>query len=364
MNQRSTPRKSPRAFVGILIAATALIAVLLGFRALQAPDKGKAPPSKAGSGEPLSVDAVLLQPASLSRTLLSSGTLLAEEEVVLRSENPGRIVAIRFSEGRPAKKGDLLVKLQDDELKAQLQQVETALALASDREKRQSRLLASEAISQEEFDIAAQERQSLAAQKALLQAKWEKTEIRAPFDGVAGLRSVSVGSFVESDDRIANFVSVAHLKIDFSLPERYFGQVRPGDSLTLRIEGLDSARTGSVMAVEPKIDPQTRMMRLRGRMDNADGRVAPGTSARVTLTLPPRPGSLLAPSHAVLPGISGQTVFLARGGQAVSVPVEVLDRSEKQVHLRGVSAGDTLIVSGLMQLQPGAPVSPTLTSAP
>ncbi len=364
MKHSAPSRKSPRTFVSILIAVTAIVIVLLGFRALQAPDKGKAPASKAGSAEPLSVDAVLVKPASLSRTLLSSGTMLAEEEVEIRSEISGRIVEIRLSEGRPAKKGELLVKLQDDELKAQLQQVETALALAADREQRQSRLLASEAVSQEEYDIAAQEKQSLAAQKALLQAKWEKTEIRAPFDGVAGLRSVSVGSFVESDDRIASFVSVARLKIDFSLPERYFGQVHPGDSLNLRIEGSDSLRTGTILAVEPKIDPQTRMMRLRGRMDNADGRVAPGTSARVTLTLPPRPGSLLAPSHAVLPGISGQTVLLARGGQAVSVPVEVLDRSQDQVHLRGVSAGDTLIVSGLMQLQSGAPVNPTLTTAP
>jgi membrane fusion protein (multidrug efflux system) len=328
----------------------------LGLRSYLIPTQGKPKASGPKKVDTLEVDTQVLKPAPLERNLISSGTMLAEEEVVLRSEISGRIVGLFFQEGERAKKGTLLVKLQDDELKAQLQQVETALSLASEKEKRQARLLGSEAVSREEYEIAFQEQQSLLAQKALLQAKWEKTEIRAPFDGVAGLRSVSVGSFIESDDRIAAFVSVARLKIDFSLPERYFGQIQAGDALSLRIEGLDTLRTGKVLAIEPKIDPLTRMMRLRGFMENGEGRIAPGTSARVEVTLAPRLGSLLAPSHAILPGISGQTVLLFKAGLATSVPVEVLDRSKDQVQLGGVAAGDTLIVSGLMQLQPGAPV--------
>jgi membrane fusion protein (multidrug efflux system) len=349
--------------VAILIVALAAVRML---NAPAAPAEGAgggkgAGQSSRGDGgknaqKPLEVAIVVLKPQPLARKVLSSGTLLAKEEIDLKSESQGRITAVRFKEGAKVRKGDLLVKINDAEIKAQLKKIENQLRLSEAKEFRQQTLASRDLVSREELEIAVSERKSLLADREMLRAQLAKTEIRAPFDGVVGLKEISEGSNIASGTRIAGLFSLDPLKIDFSIPEQYFGQVKAGDSLRITLEGRQDPITGTVYAIEPKVDPATRMLRIRGYCPNGQGLIPPGASARVELPLRIIPDAILVPGNAVLPDIRGQKVMLFKGGKAVAAPVTSLYRSEDQLQITGVAAGDTLIVSGLIQLKAGGAV--------
>lgn len=316
--------------------------------------------AKGDKGKPTEVSILVLKPEPLARQVQSSGTLLAREEVDLKTEMQGRITAVHFKEGTQVKKGTLLVKLNDAEIRAQLGKLETQLKLSQAKEDRQAALFAQDLISKEENEIAQQEKSGLLSDRDLLRAQLAKTEIVAPFDGVVGLKDVSEGSNVAAGTRIAGLFSLDPLKIDFSIPEQYFGQVKAGDSVLISVDGLPKPLKGSVYAIEPKVDPATRMLRIRGYCPNADGRIAPGASARVQLPLRTIPDAIMVPSMAVLPDIKGIKVMLYKGtkdgGKAVAVAVQSGYRTEDKIQIEGVAAGDSLIVSGLIQLKSGSPV--------
>lgn len=342
------------------VLAALVVAALLGLRVLTAPDKPAARPGPGGAGgqRQLEVAVHVLRPETVERKIQSSGTVMAREEVDLKSEADGRVTGLHFTEGSRVKRGALLVKVNDAELRAQVRKLNHQIKLGEEREFRQRALLERQAVSQEEYDVALQEKNSLLAERDLLRARLEKTEVRAPFDGVVGLTSVSVGSYVSPGTRIAGFFSMHPLKIDFSVPEQYFSRVRAGDSLLVSVEGGSAPVKGAVYAVEPKVDPATRMLRIRAYIPNEEGRIPPGASARVELPLQASEGVLMAPSMAVLPDIRGQKVMLLKGGKAKSVPVTAGYRTEDKVQIEGggVAAGDTLITSGLVQIKDGTPV--------
>ena len=309
-----------------------------------------------GSARPLEVGILVLQPRPLAPKVLSSGTLLAKEEVDLKSEAVGRIVSVRFKEGAKVRKGELLVKINDAEITAQLRKIANQLELSQARETRQQTLAARDLISKEELEIAVSEKRSLLADRDMLRAQLAKTEIRAPFDGVVGLKEISEGSNISAGTRIAGLFSLDPLKIDFSIPEQYFGQVQAGDSIRIRLEGRSGPVVGTVYAIEPKVDPATRMLRIRGYCPNPKGLIPPGASAKVELPLRVIPDAILVPGNAVLPDIRGQKVMLYKGGKAQAAPVTILYRSEDELQIDGVSPGDSLIVTGLIQIKPGSPV--------
>lgn len=349
-----------------LTAALVVLAGLVAGRMLSAPDKpggaggtaGKGGPGggAGGGGRQLEVAVLVLQGETVAHKLQSSGTVMASEEVDLQSEASGRVTDVRIKEGSPVKKGTLLVKVNDAELRARMRKLGHQIKLSEEREFRQKALLEKQAVSQEEYDVALQERNALLAERDLLRAQVEQTEVRAPFDGVVGLKAVSEGSYVSPGTRIAAYFSMHPLKIDFSIPEQYFSRVKAGDSLTVRVEGVDGPVRGSVYAVEPKVDPATRMLRIRAFCPNEDGRIPPGASARVELPLQVSQGVVMAPSTAVVPDIRGQKVYLLKGGKAKSVSVTSGYRTEDRVELSGVSPGDTLITTGLVQLKDGMAV--------
>lgn len=327
-----------------------------GGRSSQGGPKDGAASGSKGSARPLEVEVLVLQPRHLAPKVLSSGTLLAKEEVDLKSEAVGRIVSVRFKEGAKVRKGDLLVKINDAEITAQLRKIANQLELSQARESRQQTLASRDLISREELEIAVSEKRSLLADRDMLRAQLAKTEIRAPFDGVVGLKEISEGSNISAGTRIAGLFSLDPLKIDFSIPEQYFGQVQAGDSILIRLEGRTGPVMGTVYAIEPKVDPATRMLRIRGYCPNPKGLIPPGASAKVELPLRVIPDAILVPGNAVLPDIRGQKVMLFKGGKAVEAPVTILYRTEDRLHIAGVPAGDTLIVSGLIQIKPGSPV--------
>ncbi|HLG94370.1 MAG TPA: efflux RND transporter periplasmic adaptor subunit [candidate division Zixibacteria bacterium] len=309
-----------------------------------------------GGGGELFVQTLVVSPQRLEETVRAIGTLSANEEVEIRSERSGKIRKIYFREGSAVKAGDILVKIDDSELAAQLARAEQKRKLAEQLEERQKALLEKGGVSREEYDRILTELNTLKAEEQLIRVQVEKTEIKAPFDGTIGLRYGSEGSFVTSSDRLATLQDLGSLKIDFSIPEKYARQVKPGDKVVFTVTGTERKFGGSVFAVEPKVDPATRTLPVRAVASNLNRALVPGGFANVELVLR-QEKALLLPAGAVIPDIKGHKVFLYQGGKAVSRDVEVGMRTSDQVEIAsGLSLGDTVITTGLLQLRPGAAV--------
>lgn len=306
----------------------------------------------------LPVNAVITKPSLLDNKIITSGTVIANEEVELRPEVAGKITGIFFKEGSFVSKGTMLIKINDEELQAQLKRADYRNKLLTDKEARQKTLLAKEAISHEEYEESLNELNINKAEVELVKAQIAKTVIKAPFSGYIGLKNISEGSFVNTSTIIASLQEINPVKIDFSIPERYASLVNPGDEILFKTAGSSVQLKGKVFAIEPKIERVTRSIKIRGIYGNTGKKVMPGSFANVELVLKQINNALLIPTQAIIPELKGQKVFLYRGGIVVPQPVQLGIRSEKEVQVvDGLTAGDTVITSGILQLRPGAPVT-------
>jgi len=306
------------------------------------------------------VNAHIVKPEVLGNNVITSGTVLANEEVDLKSEIAGKITQIAFKEGSRVKEGDLLVKTNDSELQAQLKREQFKFELLKDKEYRQKKLLEREAISQEEYDDALNQLNVSHAEVDLIKAQIEKTEIRAPFDGIIGLKSVSEGSFINSSIVIASLQNINPIKIDFSIPERYAGSVKIGDKINFKVVGEDEKNIATVYAIEPRIDPVTRTLKIRALYSNPKGKILPGSFADVELVLDKIENALMVPTQAVVPELKGQKVYLYKSGKVVSQKIETGIRTDIKVQATaGLQPNDTLITSGILQVRDGIPVKIT-----
>lgn len=320
-------------------------------------ESGRETRSKA-KDEALRVTVHEVRPQSFVETLSATGTLRAEEGVELQAETAGKVVRIEFREGMPVKRGVLLVKLNDADLRASLDRYRYGRQLAEARERRYAALLAQKMVTQQDYDTTLSELNVQNANVDLYQAQIEKTEIRAPFDGVVGLRYVSTGSYVNAATRIATLQRLDKLKVDFAIPEKYSGRVRAGAPVKFNVAGGLRGFTGRIYAIDPRIDSGTRTLLLRAVCDNADGTLLPGAFANVTLALEEISDALLVPSEAVIPGLDDKNVFVIRAGVAERRVVETGARTASLVHiLSGLEPGDLVITSGLQNLRQGQKVA-------
>jgi membrane fusion protein (multidrug efflux system) len=296
-------------------------------------------------------------PAKLREVIKASGTLLADEEVDLPFETSGKIIDIFFTEGTHVQKGQLLAKLNDDELEAELGKLKFQEKLAQEKVERQRVLLEKEAVSQESYDQLKTDLQGTESEIEILRARIAETEIHAPFNGIIGLRYVSEGAFVTSSTLIARLVKIQPLKIDFSIPERYAGMVKPGVKLTFRMENTENIFAARVYAVEPRIDPKTRTIALRAIYENLHEELQPGRFVSLELVIREKDDALQIPTECIIPELGGEKVFLIRDGKAQSSQVRTGLRTEETIEiLDGISPGDTVVVSGIMQLTNGMQV--------
>jgi membrane fusion protein (multidrug efflux system) len=307
------------------------------------------------------VNGVVVQPQMLDNIIRSSGRVLASESVDLVTEAAGRIEGISFDEGAYVHKNDLLVKINDDDLQAQLKKTELQIQLASEQEKRQEHLFKSDGISKEAYDIALNQVNTLKADQDNLIASIRKREVRAPFDGFIGLRYVSEGGYVSQTTRIASIQKTNPVKVDFAIPEKYAGKVAVGDLVHFSNDETTLQFTGRLYAIEPKIDPTMGTLQLRALCDNKSRRIFPGAYVQIELRLKQITDALMVPTQAVIPVLKGQTVLVQKNGVVASVPVRTGIRTATSVQiLDGLAAGDTVITTGIMQLRPGMPVNVTL----
>jgi membrane fusion protein (multidrug efflux system) len=305
----------------------------------------------------LPVNIHIVRPDTLDEQIFSTGTLVANEEVELRSEVAGKIIKIYFQEGSRVAKGDLLVKINDAEMQAQLLRELSRQELAEKAEQRQRQLFERALISQEAYDAARNELNTVKANIQLIRAQIEKTEIHAPFEGMIGLKYVSDGSYITPTTRIATLQDTHPIKIDFSIPEKYANVVRKNMKVRFKVQGLDRLYEGVVYAIEPKIDQATRTVLLRAISPNPTGELFPGSFAEVQLTLQRIENALTIPSEALIPDMAGQRVFVYKNGIAQSQRVQTGIRTATTIQITsGVSAGDSVITSGILQIRAGMPV--------
>jgi membrane fusion protein, multidrug efflux system len=327
----------------------------------KAADRPNALPAGAkgpsGNKAPLRVSAFTVRSSKLAEMVNATGTLLAEEGVELQAETNGKVISIRFTEGARVRKGDLLVKLNDADLVATHSRAKYRKQLGVLRERRIAQLLKQGVARQEEYDTALNELNVQDAEIDLTEALIAKTEIRAPFDGVVGLRYVSEGSFVNAATRIATLQRLDRLKVDFSIPEKYASRIRLGSPISVTVAGAEKKFAGQIYALDPRIDAATRTVLIRAVCPNPEGRLLPGAFANVGVTLAELSDALLVPAVAVIPGLEEKNVFVVRDGKAERRAVQTGTRTEGTVHiLSGLAAGDVIITSGLQQMRPGQDV--------
>lgn len=311
----------------------------------------------SGAKSALKVSGIVLKPQVFLDNLSLSGSIEANEQVDIRSEVPGIVESINFEEGTVVSKGQVLFKVNDIELRAQLAQVRTSQGLASENERRAKLLLEKEAISQEEYDIASADFKSSKAQTQLIQAQIAKTTVRAPFSGKIGLRSISKGTYVTPETPIAKLVNTNQLKITFSIPEKYAGQMKVGNALSFTTAGSTEKFTAKIYAIEPEIEVATRTLKVRAVAQNPEGKLYPGTFANVALPLDNIKDALLVPTEALIPIQNGKKIFVSENGKAKEIVVQTGSRTEKEILvLTGLKAGDTVLTSGVMTLKNGSPV--------
>ncbi len=308
-------------------------------------------------GPPMRVNGIVLQPREFANNLAVSGSIEANEQVDIRSEVNGLITGIYFQEGSQVSKGQLLIKINDRELQAQLSQALTRQKLASETEYRARMLVQKEAISKEEYDMAQAELKSLQAATQLIRAQISKTQIRAPFSGRIGLRNVSNGEYLTSATIVARLVNVNPVKVSFSIPEKYSGMIKNGSDLSFTVAGSDKKYTAKVYAIEPGIEMATRTLQLRARAANPNNELLPGSFAKIDLPLSDVNNALLIPTEAIIPVQKGKKVFIVKNGKAKEIMIETSTRTEKEVLvLTGLSAGDTVLTTGMMSLKDENPV--------
>jgi membrane fusion protein (multidrug efflux system) len=298
-----------------------------------------------------------VEPRSLAELVSSSGTLLATESVELQAEVNGKITAINFVEGARVRKGDLLVKLNDADLQARHLAAAYQVALAERRERRVAELLTQGFVIPDDHDQALNDLNVRRAELALTDAQIAETEIRAPFDGIAGLRYVSEGAIVNAATRIATLQRIDTLKVDFAVPEKYLDRLRVGAPIEFTVVGRSERYAGKVYAYDPRIDTETRTLLIRALCPNPGELLLPGSFANVELTLGETEHSLLVPAEALIPDFEATFVFVVVNGRAERREVRTGMRTASRVQiLTGLDPGDAIVISGLQQLRHGSSV--------
>ncbi len=329
----------------------------------QKANAGRTAGGRGGQAGAVQVNGVVIKTQSFSNSLSATGSIEASEQIEIRPEVSGVISGLYFKEGSQVNKGQVLLKINDVELQAQLSQALTREKLAIETERRAEQLLQKEAISKEEYDIALADRKSLEAATQLIRAQISKTRVIAPFSGKIGLRTISEGGYVTPATVIANLISINPVKILFSVPEKYAQQMTTGTEIQFSMPGTSSKNTARIYAIEPGINPGTRTLQIAATAANPKGEFLPGSFSRIEMPLSVINDAILIPTEAVIPIEAGKKVFISKNGKATEVLIETTTRTDKDLLVTsGLEVGDTLLTTGIMALKPLSPVKVKITA--
>jgi membrane fusion protein, multidrug efflux system len=341
------------------LGSLVLVFALMGALAACGESAAPAGPRQGGPPRAVPVSVASVAQESLTEQLRAVGTLLADESVVLRPEIAGRVARIHAAEGEQVDAGALLISLDAAEQRARLAEVDATVELNRLDFARAQDLARSRMISAQDFDQARARLKASEAARERERVLLAKTELRAPFAGVLGLRHVSPGAYVQPGQDLVNLEALDPLKLEFHVPERYGRALAPGRALLVETDAAPGERfPGAVYAVNPALDPQTRTYAVRAHVPNTAGTLRPGMFARVEMTIAERPAAAVIPEQAIVPRGDRAFVFKVVDGKASLTPVRTGFRVPGRVEIvEGLAPGDVVVTAGQMKLRDGAPVA-------
>jgi membrane fusion protein, multidrug efflux system len=322
-------------------------------------EKSPSPPQAAAKSSyaVATVEGFVVRPTALAETVTASGTLVPAETTELHPEMSGRVVALNLPEGRPVRQGEVLLKIFDEDLRTQLRKLETQLKQAEITGQRLGELLKVKGVSQQEYDLAELQSQNLRDEMDLVRINLAKTEVRAPYAGILGLRNLSLGAYVTPATAITTIRSVGDLKLDFAIPEKYAGQLRVGQPVSFSIEGVERTYNATVIATAQSVAADTRNLQVRAVVRGDGKGLLPGAFAEVQVSLGQKQAALMIPSQAVIPQARDKKVFVSRNGKAASVVIRTGVRQANLIEVvEGLVSGDTIATTGILFLRPDAPL--------
>lgn len=337
------------------LAGYALVVAFIAACTTQAADLPTESEAVAFKGIP--VDAAIVNPGKSSDQLVVTGTILANQEVSLVSELTRRITGIYVREGSKVKKGAVLFELDRADLMAQLERLQQQEKLASLNESRLKDLIAKEAVAQQDYDEASTNLHVLQAQIRELDVMIDKTRITAPFDGQVGMINIHLGAVVSVNTVLAELEDNSVVKVEFAVPEKYTNVIHIGSEERFTTPADEREYKTRIVAKAASLSTDTRTLMVRGIVANPDGKLLPGQSARINLSLSTSSTALAVSSHALIPSPGGYTVFVSRNNTATAIPVQIGQRSTGTIEIvSGLNPGDTVITSNLLRLGTGTPV--------
>jgi membrane fusion protein (multidrug efflux system) len=318
----------------------------------KAADKTKAGPPPAPR-----VEGYVVKVIPVAENLELPGSIIANEATEIHPEISGRLTYLNTAEGKVVGKGTLIAKIYDGDLRAQLNKLNVQLRVQEQTAKRYEELLKINGVSQQEYDMIRLQSNNIRADIAIVQSNIMRTEIRAPFSGTLGLKVISPGAYVTPATVLTTIRQNNELKLDFTLPEKFTGQLRPGQLVSFTSEGNSKIYNAKVTATESGISEESRSLRVRAAVVNNDRNLLPGAFAKVKIGFEPDPNAIMIPSQAIVPQARGKKVVVYRGGTISFEDVVTGVRDSAMVQItNGLKVGDTIITTGLMSLKPKAKV--------
>lgn len=305
------------------------------------------------------VDFIVVEPVAVDHSLGFAATLLANEAIEVRPEITGRLVSVGFDEGADVARGDVMFRIDDSELQAQLRKNQAELETARLEWERRKQLLEQQGISLEATQTAQTKYETLLATRDLLEAQAAKCVIAAPFNGKAGLRMVSPGAVVSSSTLMTTLTQTDPVKLEFAIPEQYLADLKTGAAVWFTTESNADRFDARVYAIDPRVDQQSRTVTVRAICPNPGNKLLPGGFAKANLAMLAGQKGIMIPAKAIVPVLNGQQVYTIQQGKAQPADVKTGRRTEEMVEiLEGLNQGDTVVMSSLLQLRPGMAVKP------
>ncbi|MCW3120950.1 MAG: efflux transporter periplasmic adaptor subunit [Flavipsychrobacter sp.] len=313
----------------------------------------------------LNAEGYVVKPQAFQSDYTASGSLLPNEEIQILPEVSGRVTNISFEEGTHVSAGQVLLKIYNDDIRAQIQKSKAQRELQEKIKLRQVELLRIGGISQQDYETTTAQIQSINADLAYSDALLRKTTIVAPFSGRIGIRNVSKGAVVTPTTVIATLQQTKILKMDFTIPDQYRDEVNPGKKITFTVTGKLDTFSAVISAVEPAADVITRTLKVRALVQNQEHKLTAGSFTHVIIPFENNKNALLIPSEAIIPTSRDKEVAVVSGGKAKMVVVKIGTRTNDMVEIvQGLKEGDTIITTGIMQVKPNMQVRVRIPQTP
>ena len=319
--------------------------------------KQKAAVAKRGDDGRVIVDVIVATPQKINSNVEANGTVIANENVDLHPEVSGRLTYLNIPEGKYVTKGTVLARVNSSDLEAQYQKSKVQLELQQTTEERLRKLLSVNGINQSDYDAALNAVNSTKADMDYTKTLIDKTVIRAPFDGTLGLRQVSPGAYVSPTSVLVTLQQLGTLKVDFTIPEEYGNLIKVGAKVDVEVDASNEImQTATIIAIEPQVNNQTRNLVARAILSG--NKSNPGAFVKVYVGAHDAGKmAVMVPTNAIIPNDLNNQLVVIKNGKSKFVDVTTGVRSANNVEItKGVNAGDTVVVTGVLFAKPNATV--------